>query len=164
MNELRQLEKLGYKTGNLKLDVRYLETCRNLEICPKFLKFKPPNLKVYALSKDLFITILLRKIKEVKSALTKTERRFVIQKSKIFSRLSLIERLCLIFVLNDWYNKNLNITLMKQRRKLMNLWIKQRDKSPDCIKNFSKRELTITEKEALRYGLNHHILPKNFDT
>ena len=52
---------------------------------------------------------------------------------------------------------------MKQRRKLMNLWIKQRDKSPDCIKNYSKRQLTITEAAALRYGLNHHILPKNFD-
>ena len=52
---------------------------------------------------------------------------------------------------------------MKQRRKLMNLWIKQRDKSPDCIKNYSKRELTIAEEDALRYGLNHHILPKKFD-
>ena len=44
VNELRQLEKLGYKTGKLKLDVRYLETCRDLGICPEFLKFKPPNL------------------------------------------------------------------------------------------------------------------------
>ena len=35
--------------------------------------------------------------------------------------------------------------------------------SPDCIKNYSKRQLTITEEAALRYGLNHHILPKNFD-
>ena len=41
--------------------------------------------------------------------------------------------------------------------------MEQRDKSPNCIKNYSKRELTIAEKEALRYGLNHHILPKNFD-
>ena len=88
---------------------------------------------------------------DVKSCLN---RKFVIQKSKIFSRISLIERLCLISVLDDWYNKNLNITLMKQRSKLMNLWIKQRDKSPDCIKNYSKRQLTITEEEALRFGLN----------
>ena len=36
VNELRQLEKLGYKTGKLKLDVRYLETCHDLEICPEF--------------------------------------------------------------------------------------------------------------------------------
>ena len=52
VNELRQLEKLGCKTGKLKLDVRYLETCHDLGICPEFLKFKPPNLKVYASSKD----------------------------------------------------------------------------------------------------------------
>ena len=51
---------------------------------------------------------------------------------------------------------------MMQRRKLIKLWIKQRDKSPDCVKKYSKRKLTIAE-EALRYGLNHHILPKNFD-
>ena len=163
VTELRQLEELGYKTGKLKLDVRYLETCRDLRICPEFLKFKPPNLKVYALSKDLCINILIKKLKKVKSLLIKTERKFVIQKSKISSRLSLIERLCLVFVLNECYNKNLNTILMKQRRKLMNLWIKQRDKSPDFIKNYSKRELAIAEEEALRYGLNHHILPKNFD-
>ena len=52
---------------------------------------------------------------------------------------------------------------MKQRPKLINLWIKQRDRSPDCIKNYNKRELTIAEEEALRYGLNHHILLKKFD-
>ena len=44
----------------------------------------------------------------------------------------------------------------------MNLWIKQRDWSSDCIKNYNKGELTIAE-EALEYGLNHNILPKNFD-
>ena len=51
---------------------------------------------------------------------------------------------------------------MKQRRKLINLWIKQRDRNPDCIRNYNKGELTIAE-EALQYSLNHDILPKNFD-
>ena len=36
VNELKKLEKLGYKTGKLKLDVRYLKTCRDLGICPEF--------------------------------------------------------------------------------------------------------------------------------
>ena len=31
--------------GKLKLDVRYLETCRDLAICPEF-KFKLLNLKI----------------------------------------------------------------------------------------------------------------------
>ena len=45
---------------------------------------------------------------------------------------------------------------MKQRRKLMNLWIKQRDKSPDCIKNYSKRQLT-THSSSPDYVYNLNI-------
>ena len=83
MNELKQLEKLSYKTDKLKLNERYLETYRDLKICPEFLKFKPTNLKVYASSKDLLQTIMIKKkIKEVKSLLIKGERKLAIQKSK----------------------------------------------------------------------------------
>ena len=40
----------------------------------------------------------------------------------------------------------------------------QRNTSPDCIKNFSKRNLNILEEDALRFGLNHHSLPKKFNS
>ena len=45
------------------------------------------------------------------------------------------------------------------RKKLTQLWLKQRRCSPECIINVSKRELTILEKEILRFGLDNHILP-----
>ena len=79
LNELRQLEKFGYKTGKLKLDARFLETYLDLGVFPEFLKSKSPNLKVYASSKDLFLTVVIKKIKEVKSLLINTERKFVNQ-------------------------------------------------------------------------------------
>ena len=78
LNDLRQLEKFGYKTGKLKLDARFLETYLDLGVFPEFLKSKSPNLKVYASSKDLFLTVVIKKL-EVKSLLIKTERKFVNQ-------------------------------------------------------------------------------------
>ena len=65
VQELRKLEKLGLKVGKLRLDCKYLETCCNLNICPEFLKFKPPNLKVYNSTKDLFQRVLNKKLNEV---------------------------------------------------------------------------------------------------
>ena len=47
-----------------------------------------------------------------------------------------------------------------RQQKLFKLWISQRNKSPSSIVNLSKRKLSITELESLRYSLQHHILPK----
>ena len=45
VKDLRQIERYGLKIVKLKLDVKFFETCANLDICPQFLKFKAPNLK-----------------------------------------------------------------------------------------------------------------------
>ena len=44
---LRKNERLGLKVVKLKLDVNYFETCLDLKICSRFLKFKTPNLNIY---------------------------------------------------------------------------------------------------------------------
>ena len=46
------------------------------------------------------------------------------------------------------------------KKKLTQLWMKQRNRSPDCVINLSKKELTFKKRETLRYGLDNHILPK----
>ena len=46
-------------------------------------------------------------------------------------------------------------------KKLFTLWKRQRPVSPDCVINLCQRDLSITENNALMYGLKHHILPKN---
>ena len=54
----RKNERLGLKVVKLKLDVNYFETCLDLKICPRFLKFKPPNLSVYKKPDYLFQSVL----------------------------------------------------------------------------------------------------------
>ena len=36
--------------------------------------------------------------------------------------------------------------LVTHRKKLIRLWLRERRKSPDCVKNLSSRNLTIEEK------------------
>jgi len=45
------------------------------------------------------------------------------------------------------------------QNKLLSLWKEQRNPSPDCLVNKSKRSLDVHEQEALRYGWKHHIPP-----
>ena len=47
ISKLQVCEKLGQKAVKLCLDVKYLEACVELDIFPKFLRFKPPNISVY---------------------------------------------------------------------------------------------------------------------
>ena len=66
VKELRQLERLGQKVGKLRLDVKYFEQCRSLQICPEFLKFKVPKLEVYRSLNNLFQIVLNKKLKELR--------------------------------------------------------------------------------------------------
>ena len=53
VKDLRHIERYGLKIVKLKLDVKFFETCANLDICPQFLKFKAPNLKIYRNTKSI---------------------------------------------------------------------------------------------------------------
>ena len=54
--------------------------------------------------------------------------------------------------------------IKRHNNKLYNLWRRQKDQVPDCIENISSKVLTLTERNALLYGLNHRILPKTVDS
>ena len=54
--------------------------------------------------------------------------------------------------------------IIRHSRKLQLLWRKQRPSSPDCLVNLSSKKLRIEEEEALRFGLDHHILPSKVHT
>ena len=43
---------------------------------------------------------------------------------------------------------------------LICLWLRERCKSLNCVKNLSSRSITIQEENALRFGLDNHILPE----
>ena len=46
LNTYINYKKYGWKVLKLNLDIKYFENCLDLNLCPKFLKFKPPNLQV----------------------------------------------------------------------------------------------------------------------
>ena len=60
------------------------------------------------------------------------------------------------------FNLNAKNILVTHRKKLLRLWLRERRKSPNCVKNFSSRSLTIQEEDALQFELDNHILSKNY--
>ena len=56
-----------------------------------------------------------------------------------------------------------NILVTYRKKLLLSLWLRERRKSPECVTNLSNRSLTI-EEDALRFGLDNHILPKKLQT
>jgi len=81
-------------------------------------------------------------------------------KKCILQKLSFIKKTCLIKLLTNRFEDSAKSILQTHQKKLYNLWISQRKKCPSSIINLSDRKLSILEMEALRFGLQHHILPK----
>ena len=78
----------------------------------------------------------------------------------LIQQLSIIEKSCLPSLLSDTFQQTAKTTIVIHRKKLLHLWIKQRNKSPNCLINLSHRKLSIQKEESLRVGLVHHTLPK----
>ena len=103
--------------------------------------------------------VIFKKLKEIKDDHKRAENDYRNKKS-VLIKLCLFEKLCLFFMLKERFERVLKSVLVNHRKKLLRLWIKQRNKSPKCIYNLSKRQSTIREEDALRFGLDNHILPK----
>ena len=66
----------------------FFETCIDLQIVPKFFKFKPPKLKVYRNARDLNQIIVNKQLKLVKNEQRKAKKEFESDKKEIFQKLS----------------------------------------------------------------------------
>ena len=144
---------------NSKLDIIFFLICANLDICPQFLKFKAPNLKVYRNTRDLYCVIVLKKLKEIKKEFGRAESSYITKKA-ILQNLSTIEKLCLISILIEKFQATAKNILVTHRKKLLRLWLRKRLEFPDCVKNLNSRSLTIEEEDALRFQLDNHVLTK----
>jgi len=164
MKFFRGLEKNFMKLAKLKLDILYFKNCLDLGLFPKHLNLKTPKLKVYQDLKTLKCLVLRNQIsileKDVKTTTSKIER----TKGEVKAKTTWLEFIVLVTLLNRAVRKKCEETVETHKRKLVNLWKRQRNASPDCLKNLSKRTLSIKEEEALRYGLKHHITPAKVDT
>ena len=128
VTQLRKLKKYGWKVLKLNLDIKYFENCLDLNLCPKFLKFKPPNLQVYRNSDDLYRIVLNKKLKLTKKDEKKASLEFTSLKTLVLKKISLIEKLCLLKLLTDKFHKEINESTKIHQQKLFKLWISQRIK------------------------------------
>ena len=164
MKKLRLLEKNAIKYARRQLDVHFLEYCYDLGICPEKFKFKVPDIAAYKTTKEFHDVALKKQTDQAKRDESTAEKDFSNLKLDIFQKLTLFEKTLLMKLLVAQVAKVSEKVVSKHSRKLQLLWRKQRPKSPDCLVNLSSRELTIEEKVALRYGLEHHVLPSKIKT
>ena len=137
------------------MDVKYLQKCMDLNVCPEKFKFKIPK-KMGFDRNEVHKTGLKQQIQISKMELTTAEQRFQKTKTEVFSKL-------LMKLLTNKFKENVEEALKVHNRKLINLWRKQRHRSPKCMTNLSDKTLSLEEEESLRYGLGHHILPKKMN-
>lgn len=164
VKKLRDLEKKAVKYARRQLDVHYLEYCFDLGICPETFRFKIPNDTAYKKNKEFYDVALQKQTEEAKYEKSLAENQFLNIKMEIFSKLTLFEKTLLMKLLVAQVARVSEKVIVKHSRKLQLLWRKQRPKSPDCLLNLSSRILTMEEEDALRFGLDHHILPSKVHT
>ena len=160
VRDFRHLEDLAIKVGKKRLDVDYWKRCLDLGICPEFLTFRPPKVKQYNNTKDLYQHVVRKGLNIAKEELARTEILHKTAHEELTSKLSFMERHTLIKLLNTRLKSTTTAARNIHNKKLLNLWMRSRPRSPDCLKNISSKELTVEERNVLYRGLKHHILPK----
>ena len=141
------------------LDVEFWNRCLYLDICPKFVKFKPPKLKQYDSNDQLFRQVACNSLKLAEKEHSDSKRRFYKFRQAVIGKLSLLEKRVLTHLLNKHFETTAKKKRSSHNKKLLNTWTKDRPRSPDCIKNLSSRTLSVEEQNVLYRGLKHHILP-----
>ena len=162
---IRNLESSMIRTIMRFMDINYLTKCEELGIIPEFLKFKPPKLQVYDNIDRFYRKVLLEQLKiaRIEYNIAKNNRNEILK--VIRNKTSISQYHLLLSSIKEKSIKR-KILEKKQRhkKKLASLWNKQRkNKSPNYIINNSSHELTISELNALMFGLKHSILPKTID-
>ena len=111
----------------------------------------------------MYESVLRKTLKEVIRSKKLVENCFQRQKNTIFSKLTFIEKSCLMVLLDKKFKRSATPHIKTHGKKLFNLWKKQSVRCPEAILNISKKRLTLKERNALRFGLNHPILPRKIE-
>ena len=157
---LRLFEKLALKYASYQQHLRYFDRCIELDLIPDFIKFKPPDLEVYKDPKIYYIQVL--KEQRRLAAISLKEIRAEYNNILTYLRTSISAfdfRLFVVLLQRQSVQKLIIDKNKTHNKKLYALWQEQRPETPDCIINYSSIELNLSERHALIYGLNHHILP-----
>ena len=156
----RRYEKTAVKLSKKSLDKEFFVACQNLQICPEFLKFKPPKLKAYDDKIDLYHQVVTQQIRVIEHEMCDTKDKWRELKRKLFVKLSFFEKACLTKLLQRHLDKTMVLNQNKINAKLLRTWKKNKSASPDCLINLSSKTLDVYERNVLHLGLKHHVLPK----
>ena len=141
------------------MDILYWQRCLELRLCPEFLKFKPPNNNLYRRVEDVYEFVVKKSLFETKRELEEARRNNQQLQASIYGQITYMERIKLEHLLKRDTDKKMIDVEATHNKKLLNMWLKQRPRSPESLINLSKHKLTLEEKNVLYRGLNHHILP-----
>ena len=162
--ELKKFEKICVKVTKLDCDIKYFESCQEMELIPEFLKFKVPNLKIYSDSESYYNLALNKYVEAIKKEKEKTKSMLLIMHNKLRTQISFVKfRLLIEKISKLSLEKEKNEKIISHNKKLFNLWFKRNKYFPNTIVNLSSYKLKINERNALMYGLNHHIFPHKVD-
>ena len=160
---IRKYEKLDYRARKLNLDIKFLNTCQNNDLCPTFIQYK-----------------LSSKRLQNSNAYRQWQRLFMqeeitfknVEQQKIMSEMDRIKYdLRTVINLIDWTHisktfLDSNIQTIKrveciQNYKISELMGRKLQHDPKkIIQNFSSYQLSDTEKLLLCKGLNFALPPK----
>ena len=154
-------EKLEYKKNKLKLDIDFLNNCRQLGIYPKFFIFKLPNVSdedALSLRKRLFCSAINKRNKELQHL----SKELSLYKTFLSPQLSTIDFYILAKSITSYNKKSLQKSLYTQQKKLSSL---TRDcnlpifTANETITNLTQYELSQEESDLLKAGLYFSIQP-----
>ena len=160
VRKCRRLENLTIKLAKRGLDVKYWTRCLDLGICPKFLNFKPPKVKQFRYVGDLYQSVVQKGLCIAREEQLQVEKEYNIVRKNVTDHLSLLEKGTLLKLLNEKVKSETKKFTDTHNKKLLNLWMSTRPRSPDCLKNLSSKELSVEEQNVLYRGLKHHVLPR----
>ena len=154
-------EKLERKRNKLKLDIDFLNNCKQLGVYPKFLIFKLPNVSnkdTLSIRKRLLCSAINKRNKELQHL----SKELSLSVNVLSTQLSTIDFYILTKSITSYNKKSLQKSLYTQQKKLSSL-------TRDCnlpiftanktITNLTQYELSQEESYLLKAGLYFSIQP-----
>ena len=154
-------EKLEYKKNKLKLDIDFLNNCKQLGVYPKFLIFKLPNISnkdALSVRKILLCSSINKRNKELQHL----SKELSLSVKVLSTQLSTIDFYILTKSITSYNKKTLQKSLYTQQKKLSSLT--RNCNLPiftanETITNLTQYELSQKESDLLKEGLYFSIEP-----
>ena len=122
------------------------------------------KVKNLSCDKQLHGVMVKDALANARRTLSKSKENYSMLMKDIVKDISLVERTVMYSLLNTRFDAEAKMINQRHQKKLFNLWHQQAKLAPDCITVIGDITLSVHERNALQFGLKHHILAKSFDT